>query len=129
MNTILKSLNIQKLHMKHLRAKTASNRWKTNSYYKEIFELTETRSLQLSFTLTLQWSVTTDTLKCSCSALSEKQKQRITGGGGGVTRAGTIQEVRPDQSQSRIREWRRRRDEGLGRQRLVRVMETVALKP
>jgi len=71
-NTILKSLNIQKLHMKHLRAKTASNRWKTNSYYKEISELTEKRSLQLSFTWTLHWSVTTDTLKCSCSALSEK---------------------------------------------------------
>jgi len=44
-NTILKSLNIQKLHMKHLRAKTASNRWKTISYYKKISELTEKRSL------------------------------------------------------------------------------------
>jgi len=44
-----------------------------------------------------------------------------TGGGGGATRAAPIQEVRPDQSRSRIREWRRRRvkgwDDNSGRER------------
>lgn len=52
-----------------------------------------------------------------------------SGGGGGATRVVTMKEVHPDQSQSRIWKWRRRRDEGLRRRRLARAMETVALNP